>query len=138
MKNYFKLVALALVAFALNLTSCGGVDQSDPRSVADAAVKMYQDDDYKGLITIVNPDNTGRIKMLEQYQNIADEAKASGRAVEKNKKDYKFEKIIDRSNPNDKTVEYSYYDPEYQGGFTFSFRVNLENVDGKWYLDSFN
>lgn len=120
------------------MASCGGVDQSDPRSVADAVIKMYQDGDYAGLASLVDPDDESKIQQFEQIQSYIDERKANGQVKETTKRDYTFDKIIDGMIPTDKMVQYTYYDSEYEGGRTFNFTVRLTQVDGKWYFDRFD
>lgn len=119
------------------LASCGGVDHSDPRSVADAALKMYQAGDYKGLISLIDPEDSRAIKQCEQMQEMADRMKESGAFIDKTSYDYTFDKIADGMHANDKRVIYTYVDPDYQGGMKLDFTVCVTQVDGKWYFDGF-
>lgn len=50
--------------------SCGDVDHSNPRSVADKAMEYYISNDYEGMSTLCYPENTNRIERfleLEEY-----------------------------------------------------------------------
>ncbi len=127
-------VVLAVIAPFI-FASCG-VDQSDPKSVADAAIKYQSEYDYKGMITLVNPDDKNVIERFERFQTIRDKMKEDGSAKEDKKYNYEFKSIKDGYTPDEKTVVYSYYDSEYSGGFKFDKSVELKRTDGKWYLKS--
>lgn len=130
--------AILTVATVCLMASCGGVNQSDPQSVADAALKMYQTGDYKGLISLINPDDTNAIRQCEQMQQIAEQMKDSGKFKDKSSYDYTFDKIVDGMVPTDKRVIYTYVDPDYEGGMKLDFTVNVTQIDGKWYFEHFN
>ena len=117
------MIALMSIIFMPILYACNGINHSDPKSVAEAALKYQDEDDYEGLISLVNPE-----EMKQRNAANSVEPKTT------KKYDYKFKSMRDGLTKNDKIVEFSYYDPDYQGGFTFNKRVELEQADGKWYL----
>lgn len=100
-KNFFKLTFL-MTMFGIMLTSCGGVNQSDPQSVAEAVMKCYSADDYKGIIQYVNPEDKHRIKNLEQMQEIADQMKGNGEENKTQPKEITFNEMSDGMMPDEK------------------------------------
>ncbi len=77
--NPFKNIKKCVLTFALCLTttmailtSCSsGVNQKDPQNVAEAALKYYDNGDYEGLKTLVNPNNTAKIKEMDKMIELA-------------------------------------------------------------------
>lgn len=128
-KNFFKLTFL-MTMFGIMLTSCGGVNQSDPQSVAEAVMKCYSADDYKGIIQYVNPEDKHRIKNLEQMQEIADQMKGNGEENKTQPKEITFNEMSDGMMPDEKVAEFKYVKAD---GEVWTMRVMLEQKDGKWY-----
>ena len=133
------MIALMSIIFMPILYACNGINHSDPKSVAEAALKYQDEDDYEGLISLVNPEDKNLIDRYERFQKMSEEMKQRNAAnsVEPKttkKYDYKFKSMRDGLTKNDKIVEFSYYYTDYQGGFTFNKRVEIEQADGKWYL----
>ncbi len=67
MRKIFLSFALCLITTMGILTSCSsGVNQKDPQSVAEAALKCYDNGDYERLKTLVNPNNTAKIEEMDR------------------------------------------------------------------------
>ena len=129
-------MALVSIISVLTLSACGGVNQSDPKSVAEAALKFKDANDYQALLTLTNPNDKSAVKQCEKM--IEHIKTLDPKKVKESSKtrDYEFKGLKDGSTPEKKVATFSYYDPEYQGGFTFDVTVKLEQVEGKWYVTS--
>lgn len=67
MRKMILTFALCLATTMTMLTSCSErVNQKDPQSVAEAALKYYDNRDFEGLKTLVNPNNTAKIKEMDR------------------------------------------------------------------------
>ncbi|MDE6158090.1 MAG: hypothetical protein K2F78_08130 [Muribaculaceae bacterium] len=84
------------------LTSCGGgINHSDPRSVAEKALECYHARDYETMKTLVNPANEYRIKDLDRMVHIA---KENPNASKPEKVEFTFEKASEEFTGNELTV----------------------------------
>lgn len=72
MRKMILTFALCLATTMTMFTSCSeSVNQKDPQSVAEAALKYYDNSDYEGLKTLVNPNNTAKIKEMDRMIELA-------------------------------------------------------------------
>lgn len=140
MKKLLLALGLCLTTMTASLTSCGsGVDRKDPQSVADAALKYYDAQDYEGLKTLVNPANTSRINDIDNTIKLVERLKAENpeKAAESKEnvvRTFKYAKEEFTGNeitPDTKSARV-YYDAE-----SYPRVVVVEQIDGKWYFECF-
>ena len=133
MRKNFILTCL-VAAVSLMLSSCGeSVDHSDPRSVAEHALKCLYARDYESLRSLVNPANEYRLEELDRMVQIS---KENARALKSEDVDFSFESMKDTSTGEDITAESRNAVVKFESG-QGSRRVMLERADGKWYFDRF-
>lgn len=135
MKSIFKSILLAVVC--LIMTSCGGVDQSNPRSVADEAIRCYAENTSNKSLFYFQDENAE--KQYDELMKWADEMKAEHPERVKETEsaaDYEFQGFTDEfGRQADETtsdfLNYKYRS-EKRGRIV---TIKLKQVDGKWYLD---
>lgn len=133
MKKSILLMGILSFMMAV-LTSCGGgVDYSDPRSVAEKALECYHARDYETMKTLVNPANEYRIKDLDRMVQIA---KENPNASKPEKVEFAFEKATEEFTGKEITADSKGAVVEFNSE-KWPRRVVLEQVDGKWYFDQF-
>ncbi len=137
MKSTIIKILLSLLAI-LSLTACGGPNRKDPQSVADAALKCWISQDFKGLQKLVYPENEQAKQAFEQLGKFAEEMKAkSGKDdSQKEKRDFKDYEMKSMKDPfgyelNDDTKELKVRYRYSEGG---NVTIELQKIDGKWYL----
>ncbi len=118
---------------SLLLSSCGGVDHSDPRSVGEQAIKCFHAHDFESMKSLVNPANEHRLKDLDRMAQLAKEnpQKAAPEDVE-----YTFVSATEEFTGKDLTADSKGAVVKFQSE-KWPRQVILEQVDGKWYFDSF-
>lgn len=136
-----KLIIRTLLPLlaAFMMVSCGGPDHSDPRSVADAALKCYADENIKGMKSLLNPNDEKKQQGFDQFIAMLEDMRDKGVANATSKEDRpKFEDYTFKSISGeyglpitDKTTEIEVY---YKLNSGRRVTVPLEKVDGKWYL----
>lgn len=130
----FSIKTMAVALFGLCLSACGGVDQSDPESVAEAAMECYIKDDCEGMIKLVDPSNTSKINELTRR---AEFAKQNAGEPTSTNRSAKFDTLVYSSiYPNEASAYYSYTFTDKRGEEnTWKMEVVLEKKDSKWWLD---
>ena len=139
MKVRLIIQTLLPLLAAILMVSCGGPDHNDPRSVADAAVKCYADEDIKGMKSLLNPNDEKKLQGFDQFIAMLEAMKDSGVANATSKEDrprfedYTFKSITGEYGLpiTDNTTE---IEVNYKLNTGRTFTVPLEKVDGKWYL----
>lgn len=128
-KSIFMACIIAVVTALLS--SCGGgVDHSDPRSVAEKAMESYLANDWATLRTLVNPANEYRLEQLERMEKSAP-AKRTDQSI-----DPVFEKVVERSSGDELTADSKSAVATFKTSH-YDRQVFLEKVDGKWYVERF-
>lgn len=124
---------MAVAFFALCLSACGGVDYSDPESVAGAAMDCYVDNDYEGMIKLVDPSNTFKI---EQLTKMAEAVKQNSGTPTSTNRSAKFDTLVhSRMYPNEASAYYKYTFTDKNGEEnTWRMEVVLEKKDSKWWV----
>ena len=137
MKKHIQMLLALMVAASMSvLTSCGGgVDQSNPQSVADAALECYDTGDYAKLKTLANPEDEYRQGGLDKLIKLSEAAKAKGNEAKYEKKERTFVSVTDKRSGEELTEESEKAEVNYEGDYPR--RVILEKVNGKWYFDKF-
>lgn len=121
------------------LTSCGSdVDQKNPQSVAEAALKYWDARDYEGLKTLVNPDNKNvndavdnMIKMANDVKEKNPDMASKPETVIRTFKDAKEEFTGNEITSETKSAKVRFEAEKYPTS------VIVEQKDGKWYFESF-
>lgn len=132
MRKSIILTCLVAVASML-LTACGGVDQSNPQTVAEHVMKSFKAGDFEKIKTVVHPENEnllneidGMIKLMNENPEYKVPEEAS----------YEFNSIRDNlrgGEATDQTTEAAVcFDTKLMPG-----RVIVEKKEGKWYFISF-
>lgn len=122
-----------MAVFAMVMASCGGVNHSDPKSVADAALECYDKGDYETMKTLVNPENSHIIKQMDMMIE-SENYKAQHGKKDLTPKSRIFESVEERSTGKDTGHTKSalvLYDGDWPT------KVSLEFIDGKWYFERF-
>lgn len=134
-KLILKVSLLAVFFIGLSFSSCGGVDHSDPQSVADVALECYDMGDYAKLKTLVSPKNESLQKECDNMIQMAE--KASEKYPDKvyEKKVRTFKSATEEFTGAELTDASHSADVRYEGDYPR--RVILEKVDGKWYFERF-
>lgn len=133
MKKSTLLIDILSFVMAM-LTSCGGgVNHSDPRSVAEKALECYHARDYETMKTLVNPADNYRMKDLDRMVQIA---KENPNASKPEKVEFTFEKATEEFTGNEITADSKGAVVEFNSE-KWPRRVILEQVDGKWYFYQF-
>lgn len=133
MKKSTLLIGILSFMMAV-FTSCGGgVNHSDPRSVAEKAVEYYHARDYETMKTLVNPADDYRMKDLDRMAQIA---KENPNASKTEKVEFTFEKATEEFTGNEITADSKGAVVEFNSE-KWPRRVILEQVDGKWYFYQF-
>lgn len=123
------------------MVSCGGVENTDPKSVAEAALKGYTSETVDGMETVkslINPENTQR---LDEIQRVIDGIKSmqtNGTAADHKNHTFTFVKIYDKSEGGEISEETTKAVAEFEDEDGYTRKVRLEKVDGKWYFERFN
>lgn len=123
-----------MALIAVMVVSCGGgVNHSDPKSVADVALECYDKGDYETMKTLVNPENTYILKQMDVMIE-SENYKAEHGKKDLTPKTRTFNSVEER--PTGKETGQTknavvIYDGDYPT------RVSLEYIDGKWYFEQF-
>lgn len=136
MRKHLNLYLLAFVC--LFMAACGGVDQKDPRSVADEAIRCYAENaSYKKVVYFQNEEAK---KQMEEFDEWAEKMRAEHPEDSKEKEsksDYEFQGFTDEfgreATESSEFLNYKYRSEKRGRVVT----VKLKKVDGKWYLDAF-
>lgn len=129
-----------MAIFAVMMVSCGGVDNADPKSVAEAALKGYASETVDGMETVkslINPENTRR---LDEIQKVIDGIKAmqaNGTATDHKSHTFTLVKIYDKSERGEITEETTEAVAEFEDEEGYTRKVILEKIGGKWYFNQF-
>lgn len=126
----FNVSIFAILLIGLSVTSCGGVDTSDPRSVADAAMECYINDDYEGMIILADPEDTHVVKQLETMAQLFRE-NPDAKPASTNRR-YEFDSIDENGGSATAVYKYSFTDKN-GNDETWDKTVTLANKDGRWY-----
>lgn len=132
MNKIFSMALMVITAMFIFFQSCGDVDHSNPRSVADKAMEYYISNDYEGMSTLCYPENTNRI---ERFLELEEYAKKNPdiRPKSTNKK---FKYTDEKDHSYEYRVKYDYSFTNVNGkDETWHMTVILNNKEGKWYLD---
>jgi len=124
--------SVIVAVFAAMMVSCGGgVDYSDPKSVADAVIECYDNDDYETLKTLVDPADEYKLEELDKMARLVEE---NGGKQEKEPVVRTFKEVKEPYTGREISAESKnanvYYDSK-----TWPVTVSLKKVDGKWYFD---
>lgn len=127
MGKRFILTCLMAVAFML-LTACGGVDHSDPRNIAEHAMKYYRSGDYEGLKSLINPEDEYKLERFERMSN--------ANVKEKQVSKFEFIKATEDITGCEITENSKCARVEFEAE-DFPRIVILERKNGKWYWERF-
>lgn len=134
--------SIFMTMIAMVMAACsGGVNQSDPRSVAEAALTGYTSGTLDGMETVkslINPENTRRQAEIQKVIDGIKAMSANGGASKSGDHTFKFVKIYDKSEGGEVTEETTTAIAEFEDEEGYTRSVRLEKVDGKWYFDRFN
>lgn len=124
---------------AILIVSCGGPDHSDPRSVADAALKCYADENIKGMKSLLNPNDEKKLQGFDQITAMLEALKDNGAAKASSKEDRpKFEDYTFKSITGEYGLPITDTTTEIEVNYKLNngrkVTVPLEKIDGKWYL----
>lgn len=134
-KLILKASLLAVFFIGLSFSSCGGVDHSDPQSVADVALECYDLNDYVKLKTLVSPKNEYKQKELDKMIKLVENVRETNPDKVYEKKERTFKSATEEFTGAELTDASHNADVRYEGDYPR--RVILEKVDGKWYFDRF-
>ncbi len=136
-KLTFLLVAAAIFLSSALLTACGsGVDQSDPKVVAEKALECYHKGDYVQLKTLVDPADEASLSEMDNMIEMAKEFAAKYPDKKPEPVDFTFKEVKDGLTGGELTDDSSdakvVFDSE-----KWPHWVMLVKVDGKWYFERF-
>lgn len=126
---------LTAIFIGLSLSSCGGVDHSNPQSVADVALECYDMGDYAKLKTLVAPENESLQKECDNMIQMTEKAREKYPDKVYEKKMRTFKSATEELTGAELTDASHHADVKYDGDYPR--RVILEKVDGKWYFERF-
>lgn len=117
------------------LSSCGsGVDQSNPRSVAEKALECYHSGNYVQLKTLVDPSDAEFLKQIDDLIELSDEYRAKHPDKEPEPVEFTYKSMSDDLRGGDvtdaTTTACVQFDSE-----KWPRRVVVVKVNGKWYLE---
>lgn len=131
-----------MALFAMMMVSCGGgVNQSDPKSVAEAALKGYASETVDGMETVkslINPENTRKQEEIQKFIDGMKAMLANGTATNHGEHTFTFVKIYDKSTGGEITEDTTDAVAEFEDEGGYTRKVILEKANGKWYFEKFN
>lgn len=130
-----------MALMAVMMVSCGGgINQSDPRSVAEAALNGYASETIEGMETVkdlISPENTRRQDEIQKVIDGMKAMKANGTATKHGNHMFTFVKIYDKFKGGEITEETTEAVAEFEDEEGYTRTVRLEKVNGKWYFEQF-
>lgn len=134
MKNSNLCWAVFMAMIAVMMVACGGgVNHSDPKSVADAVLECYDKGDYETMKTLINPEDVNGLnemdEMIEMSRKYVEE---HGKGTNE-PKERTFKSVTDRFTDGEITSESTDAVVSYDG--EWPRKVMLIRADGKWYFD---
>lgn len=125
---------MALVAMVM--VSCGGgVNRSDPKSVADAALECFDKGDFVGMKALVNPADSRLVKQMDKIIERSQAYREKNGDVELTPKSRTFKSAKEEFTNREITSQSPSAIVSYDGDWPT--RVRLVQVDGQWYYDNF-
>lgn len=121
-----------MVVLAMAMVSCGGVDRTDPKSVADAALECFDKGDYVTMKTLVNPENKNLVEEMDRMVERSRKYREEHGDTTYEPKQRTFKKVKDKFTDNEITSESIGAVVEYDGEWPRI--VVLEQANGKWYF----
>lgn len=131
------LVALLAIVAAFCIGACGGgVNHSDPESVAYTAINAMYNGDYATLKTLVDPADEYRLGEMDHAIELAEKGREKYGEPEAVTIERNVKSIVDARTGGDVT------DATTSVKVTFDLekwprQVILDKKDGKWYFDQF-
>lgn len=135
----FKLMLLALVlVFGSGiLSSCGsGVNQSDPRSVAEKSLECYHKGDYKELKTLVDPADQNLLREMDNMIALSEKYRKEHPDYQPEPVEFAYSDIKDRLRGGEFTDATTTARVDFKSD-TWPQSVVVVKVDGKWYFEKF-
>lgn len=134
MKKFIFCWPILMTVLAVVMGSCGGVDQSDPKAVAEAALIYKTTGDYTAMKKIINPSNTYALEQIDKLIQFVQEME-SKEGYEKGKKE---PKTFTFKSVSDITDESTSAKVRFEDSEGYTREVFLEKEDGKWYVERVN
>ena len=123
------------------IVSCGGgVDNSDPKAVAEAALVGWQSGTSKGMSQVrdlVNPEDTETLQELDKVIEGIKAMEANGTNKQATTHSFTFVKIKD-AHGDEMSEETTTAKVEFKNEEGSSYRVRVKKENGVWYFDKFN
>lgn len=116
------------------MVSCGGVNHSDPKSVADAALECFDKGDYETMKTLINPKNEYLLKQMDVIVESEKYKELHGKK-DLTPKSRIFKSATEAITGNEITAQTKSAVVNYDGDWPTS--VILEQIDNKWYFERF-
>lgn len=131
------MLLASIIGFCSALSSCGsGVDQSNPRSVAEKALECYYNGDYVQLKTLVAPSDTYGLQEMDKMIEMAAKYTAEHPDSKPEPVEFTYKCINDGIGGGDftdaTTTARVSFDSE-----KWPQNVIVVKVDGKWYFERF-
>ena len=136
-KIRFILLAMIIGLGSSVLTGCGsGVDQSDPRAVAEKALECYHNGDYKQLKTLVDPADKNSLDGMDRMIALSEKYQAEHPDYQPKHVEFSYSDIRDKLRGGEftdaTTTARVCFDSD-----SWPTSVIVVKVDGKWYFEQF-
>lgn len=135
-KTKSLISAILTVVTVCLMASCGGVNNSNPQSVAEKAISCYHIGDYETLKTLIDPANDYMLNEADKMIELSRKYKEEHPDAKPEEVPFTYKETTDALTGGEvtestKSVKVT-FDSE-----KWPRIVVLEKVDGKWYFDKF-
>lgn len=130
------LCAVLTVMAAAFMTACGGVDHSDPRSVAEKALTAIHAGDYETIKTLINPDDEYKLKEADKMIELSKKFKEEHPDYTVEEVPFTYVETVEEFTGAEITDASKSAKVKFESE-KYPRIVILEKVDGKWYFERF-
>lgn len=128
--------AIMMGIVACMMASCGGVNHSDPQSVAEKAISCFHTGDYETLKTLINPENEYMLSETDKMIELSRKYKEEHPDAKIEEVPFTYKETVDALTGGEVTESTKNVKVKFDSE-KWPQIVALEKVDGKWYFEKF-